>query len=70
MESFDDLAQQKKWTAGLKGGDMFKNPIQHPAMSFAEGLSQDPAKMVQGYSEPVKQSIEDVWINRRANASR
>lgn len=61
----NEEANKTRVLAGLKGGNLFQNPVTLPPLQFADGI-QPEVKQAQtaGTSTPT-QRVEDPWYSRR-----
>lgn len=62
-EEFNEEKQRERVGAGWRGGPMFKNPIEHPAMTVVEGLPVEVREKLQadGFPQPTP---TDTWYER------
>jgi len=63
----NEEANRSRVLAGLKGGNLFQNPVMLPPLTFGDGIQPEvKAAQTAGPKAPVI-STSDPWYSRRGN---
>lgn len=61
----NEEANKARVLAGLKGGDLFQNPVSLPPLQFADGVKPEVKAAQTAGPEATKITMEDPWYSRR-----
>lgn len=64
LGSFNEETQRARVASGFKGGEYFKNPMTHPAMSFVDGVPSEVAAKMQA-GKVTQGTPTDPWGYRK-----
>jgi len=68
MESFSAIKNRARVAAGMKGGDLFRNPMTMKEMSFTGWPSEVERKFEESGKISQPKPL-DVWNSRRSNGN-
>lgn len=65
--ALDEAANKARVLAGMKGGNLFQNPVSLPPLQFADGLQPEVKAAQTAGPEAPKINTTDPWYGRRGN---
>ena len=63
--ALNEQANKTKVLAGLKGGDLFQNPVMLPPLQFKDGIQAEVKAAQTAGPEAQKIPVTDPWYGRR-----